>query len=307
MRHFLLSFLVCCSLSWGNATVLFMTTQGGALLEIDSGTGATLATNVAGISNNARGLSFGADGLYIARSNEVLVLSDDRVTLSSFANFTSETPQDMTFDSNGNLYVVTNLNVHKFNAQGNSLLTFAHGLSSATGSGNGNKGWGIAINPLNGEVFVQGGGSTSVRRFDPNTGAQVGSIGGFSGFGSSGPAFNLNGANNEFFYALNTISGVDQIRAYDQNLNFVRSFFPNHVGNPIDLEIDLATGEMYLINTVNPADKLDANGNVLFSFGTTGRGVAVSQTFNVSVVPEPGSFFLLVLGFCGLFFSRRRN
>lgn len=268
---------------------LYQTTRtGGLLQELNINNGSIIATNVAGISDG-RGMDFSPlGGLYICESNTVQLLSTSASSTVTQVTYTGEIPHDLCFDASGNLYVATNLNVYVYSPSIVQTLTFAHGLTTVTGNGNGNKGWGIEIRPDNGEIYVVG--RLGLRRFNPTTGALLGSVANSSSFGFPCLKFTSSGFNNAFLYMGSVISGVDQIRVYDTNLNLLRVFFPPHNGNPIDLEIHPSNQEIYLFNTdaSNPTNRILTNETLAAgwaTFANPGRGSALGDYTGI-VLPE---------------------
>ncbi len=265
-----------------NAQVrLYQTTRfNGSLQELDVNNGSILASNVAGIVN-ARGMDFSPlGGLYLCMGTGVLRLDNPASTPVAQLSYTGEVPHDLCFDASGNLYVVTNLNVYVYNTSLTQLLTFPHNLTTVTGTGGTNKGWGIEIRPDNGEIYVVG--RQGLRRFDPANGSLLGSLPNSSSFGFPCVKFSGSGFNNSYVYLGSVISGQDQIRVYDSNLNYLRSFFPPHNGNPIDLEIHPTTQDIYLINTdgANPTNRMLPNETLSpgwATFSNPGRGSALGD------------------------------
>ena len=307
MRYILLLFALGI---WLNpiqgSSILFMTTNsGGNLTELDPLTGQTISTNVAGVSG-ARGLAFGQGGLFIASGSNILRMEDDRNTISTFATTSGETAHDIIFDDAGNLYTVTNTRVHKYNSSGIEVLNFAHGMTGSTGSGNPNKAFDIAINPVNNEIFVAA--KQGVRRFNPTTGSQIGSITGFSSFGAAGMAFTQNGHNNAFLYVGNIVNGLDPTRVFDSNLNFLRTFSPGG-GNPIDLEVDSTTGNLFVLNSATSGRLVNQNETTIaaFGFNSSGRGIAFSPNGFESSIPEPSSLWFILISGSLFLWHRRKN
>ncbi|HEX2900344.1 MAG TPA: hypothetical protein VHS96_11555 [Bacteroidia bacterium] len=262
-------------------TRLYNTTRGtGIVQELDLVTGAVIATNVGGITNG-RGMDFSPyGGLFVANGSAVSSVATNASAAVPQLNYAGETPHDLCFDAVGNLYVVTNLNVYVYNPSLGQTLVFAHGIATTTGDGNTEKGWGIEIRPDNGEIYVVG--AAGLRRFDPFTGVQIGATVPGSTFGFAGIKFTTSTFGGVYLYVGNVISGVDQIRAYDVNLTFLRSFFAAHVGNPIDLEVNPANGDLYLFNTVVslPANRFLLNETAAGGFSTTAnptRGSALGS------------------------------
>lgn len=279
--------LLCSESLFGQTLQLYQTTRSsGVIRELDMVTGNVLATNVGGISNG-RGMDFSPlGGLYVAHNNSVSSIATAASAAVSVVTYVGEVPHDLAFDVAGNLYVVTNLNVYVYNTTLTQTLTFAHGITGTTGDGNPNKGWGIRIRPDNGEIYVIG---RELRRFNPTTGVQIGSAITTSPFGFAGIAFTTSNFNNAFLYMGRVISGVDQIRVYDTNLNFLRSFYPSHNGNPIDLDVNPVTDELFLFNTVtsNPVNRITSSETVAsFSTGANAsRGSALGD-FNGTILPH---------------------
>ena len=288
---FMLATLFLSNLAQGQNFRLYQSTRAtGSIQELDLNTGAILATNVGSLTG-ARGMAFSPlGGLYIALSSGITFMANAAATPTAALTFIAQTPHDVTFDAIGNMYVVTETNVYVFSSGLIQTLSFAHGMTSTTGDGNPNKGWSIAVRPDNGEIFVAA--KQGLRHFSPVTGMQIGPTIAGSSFGMAGIAFTNSGFNNAFLYVGNVISGVDQIRVYDTNLNFLRAFFAPHIGNPIDLEIHPGNNDLYLFNTVVslPVNRFTANEMVV-------------ATFNSSANPSRGSAlgdFDAVLGELGL-------
>lgn len=260
----------------------------GSLRELDINTGAILATNVGGIVDG-RGMDFSPlGGLYICHSNAVSRLDSSNAIPASLLTYTGETPHDLCFDASGSLYVVTNLNVYVYSSGIVQTLTFAHGLTVVTGDGNANKGWGIEVHPSNGEIYVAG--RQGVRRFSPTTGALLGSIPNASVNGFPCLKFTGSGFGGAFLYVGNVISGVDQVRVYDSNLNFLRAFWPAHNGNPIDFEVNPLSNDLYVFNTVttNPTNRYNASESLVAgwaTFGNASRGSALGD-FEGVILPR---------------------
>lgn len=250
-------------------TRLYNTTRGtGIVQELNLVTGAVVATNVGGITNG-RGMDFCPyGGLFVAHGLNISSIATTGAAAIPVISYIGETPHDLCFDAGGNLYVVTNLNVYVYNPSLSQTLVFAHGLATTTGDGNTEKGWGIEIRPDNGQIYVIG--AAGLKRFDPLTGLQIGATVPGSAFGFAGIKFTTSAFGGVYLYIGNVISGVDQIRAYDVNLTFLRSFFAAHVGNPIDLEVNPANGDLYLFNTVVslPANRFLSNETAAGGFST---------------------------------------
>lgn len=171
----------------------------GSLQELDINSGAVLANNVAGISSSARGMDFSPlGGLYICLATGILRLDNPASTPTAQLSYTGEFPHDLCFDASGNLYVVTDLNVYVYTPSMVQVLTFPHNLTTVTGTGGTNKGWGIEIRPDNGEIYV--GGRQGLRRFDPSTGALLGSLPNTSLYGFPCLKFTSSGFNNVYLY-----------------------------------------------------------------------------------------------------------
>lgn len=289
--HFPLLFLLLHSFSLTAQIQLYQTTRAnGSLQELDPNTGNIITTNVGGVTDG-RGMDFSPlGGLYICAGNDVLRLDNASSMAVSVLSYAGESPQDLCFDAAGNLYVATNLNVYVYNVALSQQLVFAHSLTTVTGDGNGNKGWGIEVHPTNGEIYVVG--RQGLRRFNPTTGAFLGSLPNTSAFGFPCLKFTSSGFNNAFVYIGSVISGQDQIRVYDSNLNFLRSFWPTHNGNPIDFELHPTTLDLYLFNTVtsNPTNRYSANEALVAgwaTFANPSRGSALGD-FNAVALPEHG-------------------
>lgn len=270
---------------------LFHTTRTtGIVREVDPNTGNILLSNIGGIVRG-RGMDISPlGGLYVCTGNDISLVSNTASPASVVLSYSNlvELPHDLCFDTVGNLYVVTNLNVHVYTPLLVNTLSFPHNLTTNTGDGNGNKGWGIEIRPDNGEIFVTG--RQGLRRHNPLTGALLGSIPNATPFGFPCLKFTPSGLNNAFLYMGATISGVDQIRVYDNNLIFLRSFFPPHIGNPIDLEIHPVTQDLYLFNTVtsNPSNRFAANEILVPGYSTAAnpsQGSAIGD-INGTILPS---------------------
>ena len=243
----------------------------GIINEIHPTTGVTLATNVGGLTD-ARGMAFSPlGGLYATHGSQVSVITTSASAASPVLTYVGETPHDVNFDAVGNMYVVTNLNVYVYNTSLVQTLTFAHGLTTTTGDGNPEKGWGIAVRPDNGEIYVVG--RQGMRHYNPATGVQIGSTISGSSFGFAGIAFTGSAFSNAYIYVGNVISGVDQIRVFDTGLNLLRTFFAPHIGNPIDLEVNYLNNDIYLFNTVasNPANRFLSTETTAAGFSTVAR------------------------------------
>ncbi len=250
-------------------TRLYNTTRGtGIVQELNLVTGAVVATNVGGITNG-RGMDFSPyGGLFVANGLNISSIASTGAAAVPVISYIGETPHDLCFDATGNLYVVTNLNVYVYNPSLSQTLAFAHALATTTGDGNTEKGWGIEIRPDNGEIYVIG--AAGLKRFSSLTGIQIGATIPGSAFGFAGIKFTTSAFGGVYLYVGNVISGVDQIRAYDVSLTFLRSFFAAHVGNPIDLEVNPANGDLYLFNTVVslPANRFLSNETAAGGFST---------------------------------------
>jgi|GEM_PF-6236608 len=269
---------------------LFHTTRtNGIVREVDPNTGNILLSNIGGITGG-RGMDISPlGGLFVCNNNDVSLVYDTGFPDSVLITYPAEVPHDLCFDATGNLYVVTNTNVHVYSSVLTPIVSFAHNLTTNTGDGNGNKGWGIEIRPDNGEIYITG--AQGLRRHHPVTGALLGSIPNATPFGYPCLKFTTSGFTGAFLYMGATISGLDQIRVYDTNLNFLRTYWPpTHNGNPIDFEIHPVTQDLYLFNTVvsNPANRYNSSELLVPGYSTAAnpsRGSAIGD-INGVILPS---------------------
>ncbi len=151
--------VACCCVE---ASVLFgVTRDSGTLNEIDASTGAILS-QVAGISN-ASGLSFNQAGqLFVTINNnsgsDSVVKVSNNGQITNFVDFGSSSvnPWDVSFDSSGNVYVVTDTQVQKYSASGNLQLAFNHDMVGTRSFVVNRKELGLSVNPVTGDIVVAG-------------------------------------------------------------------------------------------------------------------------------------------------------
>jgi DNA-binding beta-propeller fold protein YncE len=242
---------------------------------------------------NPVGLALDAAGnLYVANRSGGVSGSIDRFTpngtLSLFSlgmNF----PSKLAFDAGGNLYagMVGNNTITKFSASGQATTFASSGLNGPI--------------PLafdhNGNLYVGNFGNSTIERFGPNGQPQFFAASGLYPYGMT---FDNSGNLYVANFGDNTIQKID---AAGNSTLFAG--LGSGINAPVDVAFD-GVGALYVLNLGN---------NTILKFDLAGNGTLFANTgmdhpesLAISMVPEPGSVFLLLgAGTCLLGLRLRRR
>lgn len=236
----------------------------------------------------ARGIAFDSAGnLYVTdevRNQIIKFTSGGIATVFADASDGLNTPGALAFDDSGNLFVANNPTIQKFTPDGVPTL-FASGLGRAEG---------LAFDSV-GNLYAANFGNNTITKFAPDGTDSV-----FANTGLNGPG-GLAFDNSDNLYVANF------------NGNTIERFTPSGTGSlfatlarPSGLAFDTAENVLYVAEGANRTIKKFTGDGASSQFANM-RSFPYLMTIEPTVVPEPGTVVMLILGTLAITFQRERS